>query len=97
VRETHFWLPSPCPKQSDIERPNKHCGATVGSDDHGRGEDPWMGGLGGPSMSLTDSNLVSVGNHHNSELRGSGNAAIDGEVSPGIDASDEMWDEGSSD
>lgn len=44
-----------------------------------------------------NSNLVSVGNHHNSELRGSGNAALDGEISPGIDASDDMWDEGSSD
>jgi hypothetical protein len=44
-----------------------------------------------------NSNLISVGNHHNSELRGSGNAALDGEISPGIDASDDMWDEGSSD
>jgi hypothetical protein len=44
-----------------------------------------------------NSNLVSVGHHHNNELRGSSNAALDGEISPGIDASDDMWDEGSSD
>jgi hypothetical protein len=44
-----------------------------------------------------NSNLVSVSNHYNIKLRGLGNAALDGKISPGIDASDNMWNEESSD